>query len=203
MLHTIHRIGTIQGTVPGSSPWLISGGFPLWSFPSNLQEFEGDSLGISQRYRLSTTTTSQDVGDLYAPPWINIICGVWSVNNGLEEFSLWWRKPICKPLAPPKKNTPFMYSAALEQHPKDKWDKNKLVAEWWGDKGTSRYPKHIGSSYISWWCVCWQKQQISERCRTILSAQIQPNALKLIGLCFIAQLDNVQRHTAKEAQDIK
>ncbi len=41
----------------------------------------------------------------------------------------------------------------------------------------------------------------SEVYRDILSAQIQPNAAKLIGLCFIVQVDNDPKHTAKTTQE--
>jgi len=40
----------------------------------------------------------------------------------------------------------------------------------------------------------------SELYRAILSAQIQPNAAKLIGLRFILQMDNDPKHTAKATQ---
>lgn len=35
----------------------------------------------------------------------------------------------------------------------------------------------------------------------ILSAQIQSNALKLIGWCFIVQVDNDQKHNSQETKD--
>ncbi len=36
--------------------------------------------------------------------------------------------------------------------------------------------------------------------RDILSAQIQPNTAKLIGRCFIVQMDDDPKHTAKATQ---
>ncbi len=41
----------------------------------------------------------------------------------------------------------------------------------------------------------------SEVYRDILSAQIQPNAAKLIGRCFIVQMDNDPKNTAKAIQE--
>ncbi len=41
----------------------------------------------------------------------------------------------------------------------------------------------------------------SEVYRDILSAQIQPNAAKLIGQRFIVQMDNDPKHTAKATQE--
>lgn len=43
----------------------------------------------------------------------------------------------------------------------------------------------------------------SEVFRDVLSAQIQPNAVKLIGWCITIQTDNDPRETAKAAQFIK
>ncbi len=37
--------------------------------------------------------------------------------------------------------------------------------------------------------------------RDILSAQIQPNTAKLIGRCFIVQMDDDPKHTAKATQE--
>ncbi len=42
----------------------------------------------------------------------------------------------------------------------------------------------------------------SEVYREILSAQIQPNAAKMIGWCFIVQMDDDPKHTAKATQEI-
>ncbi len=44
-------------------------------------------------------------------------------------------------------------------------------------------------------------QMNSEVYRDILSAQIQPNAAKLIGRCFIVQMDNDPKNTAKAIQE--
>ncbi len=41
----------------------------------------------------------------------------------------------------------------------------------------------------------------SEVYRDILSAQIQPNAAKLIGRRFIVQMDNDTKHTAKATHE--
>ncbi len=41
----------------------------------------------------------------------------------------------------------------------------------------------------------------SEVYRDILSAQIQSNGAKLIGRCFIVQMDDDPKHTAKAAQE--
>ncbi len=41
----------------------------------------------------------------------------------------------------------------------------------------------------------------SEVYRDILSAQIQSNAAKLIGRCFIVQIDDDPKHTAKATQE--
>ncbi len=41
----------------------------------------------------------------------------------------------------------------------------------------------------------------SEVYRYILSAQIQSNAAKVIGRCFIVQMDDDPKHTAKATQE--
>ncbi len=46
-----------------------------------------------------------------------------------------------------------------------------------------------------------RSQKNSEVYRDILSAQIQPNAAKLIGQRFIVQMDNDPKHTAKATQE--
>ncbi|MEE6485984.1 hypothetical protein FKM82_014474 [Ascaphus truei] len=43
----------------------------------------------------------------------------------------------------------------------------------------------------------------SEVYRDILSAQIQPNSVKLIGRHFTLQMDNDPKHTAKATQEFK
>ena len=42
----------------------------------------------------------------------------------------------------------------------------------------------------------------SEAYRTILSAHIQPNAAQLTRRRFLAQMENVPKHTAKETKQI-
>ena len=42
----------------------------------------------------------------------------------------------------------------------------------------------------------------SEAYKTILSAQIQPNAAKMIGPCFRVQTDNDPKHTMKATKEL-
>ncbi len=44
-------------------------------------------------------------------------------------------------------------------------------------------------------------QMNSEVYRDILSAQIQPSGAQLIGQCFIVQMDDDPKHTAKRTQE--
>ncbi len=44
-------------------------------------------------------------------------------------------------------------------------------------------------------------QKNSEAYKDILSAQLQTNAAKLIGRCFIGQMDDDPKHTAKATQE--
>lgn len=91
-------------------------------------------------------------------------------------------------------------------------------------KGTAHDPKyttssvkHGGGSVIAWACMATtgtgslvfiddvtndgSSRMNSEVYRNILSAQIQPNASKLIGRRFIMQQDNDPKHTAIATKD--
>lgn len=50
--------------------------------------------------------------------------------------------------------------------------------------------------------VTADRSMTSDVCMAILSAQIQPNATKLLGLCFKEQMDNDPKHMAKAIQEI-
>jgi hypothetical protein len=81
---------------------------------------------------------------------------------------------------------------------------------------TTSSVKHGGGSVMAWACMAAngtgslvfiddvtadKSVRIHfEVFRPILSAQIQPNASKLIGRCFTAQMDNDLKHTAKVTQ---
>ena len=94
----------------------------------------------------------------------------------------------------------------------------------WRRIGTAHDPKHTtssvkhgGGSVMAWACMASNgtgslvfiddvtkdrsSQMNSEVYRDILSAQIQPNAAKLIGLHFTVQMDNDPKHTAKATQE--
>lgn len=94
----------------------------------------------------------------------------------------------------------------------------------WRKKGTAHDPKyttssvkHGGGSVIAWACMATtgtgslvfiddvtndgSSRMNSEVYRNILSAQIQPNASKLIGRRFIMQQDNDPKHTAIATKD--
>ncbi|KAG2465883.1 TCB1 transposase, partial [Polypterus senegalus] len=94
----------------------------------------------------------------------------------------------------------------------------------WRRHGTAHYPKHTtssvkhsGGSVMAWVCMAASgtgtlvfiddvtqdrsSRMNSEVFRDILSAQIQLNAVKLIGWCFMIQMDNDPKHTAKTTQE--
>ncbi|KAG2458785.1 TCB1 transposase, partial [Polypterus senegalus] len=94
----------------------------------------------------------------------------------------------------------------------------------WRRHGPPHYPKHTtssvkhsGGSVMDWVCMAASgtgtlvfiddvtqdrsSQMNSEVFRDILSAQIQLNAVKLIGWCFMIQMDNDPKHTAKATQE--
>ncbi|KAG2464610.1 TCB1 transposase, partial [Polypterus senegalus] len=93
----------------------------------------------------------------------------------------------------------------------------------WRRRGTAHYPKHTTSSVkhakasvMAWACMAAgtgtlgfiddvtqdrRSRMNSEVFRDILSAQIQLNAVKLIGWCFMTQMDNDPKHTAKATQE--
>uniref|UniRef100_A0A8C4S635 Transposase Tc1-like domain-containing protein n=1 Tax=Erpetoichthys calabaricus TaxID=27687 RepID=A0A8C4S635_ERPCA len=94
----------------------------------------------------------------------------------------------------------------------------------WRRRGTAHYPKHTtssvkhsGGSVMAWVCMAASgtgtlvfiddvtqdrsSRMNSEVFRDILSAQIQLNAVKLIGRRFMIQMDNDPKHTAKATQD--
>ncbi|KAG2457144.1 TCB1 transposase, partial [Polypterus senegalus] len=91
-------------------------------------------------------------------------------------------------------------------------------------RGTAHYPKHTtssvkygGGSVMAWACMAASgtgtldfindvtqdrsSQMNSEVFRDILSAQIQLNAVKLIGRRFMIQMDNDPKHTSKATQE--
>ncbi len=92
-------------------------------------------------------------------------------------------------------------------------DEKKKV---WRRLGTAHDPKHKTSSVkhggavwwherawlpvaLGYWCsVMWQKKQDEFWYRDILSAQIQPNATKLIGRHFIVQMEMTQNIQQKQ-----
>ncbi|KAG2467586.1 TCB1 transposase, partial [Polypterus senegalus] len=93
----------------------------------------------------------------------------------------------------------------------------------WRRRGTPHYPKHTTSSVkhdggsVMAWCMAAsgtgtlvfiddvkqdrRSRMNSEVFRDILSAQIQLNAVKLIGWCFMIQMDNDPKHIAKATQE--
>ncbi|KAG2462898.1 TCB1 transposase, partial [Polypterus senegalus] len=94
----------------------------------------------------------------------------------------------------------------------------------WRRRGTALYPKHTtssvkhgGGSVMAWACMAASgtgtlvfiddvtqdrsSRMNSEVFRDILSAQIQLNAVKLIGQHFMIQMDNDPKHTAKATQE--
>uniref|UniRef100_A0A3B5Q0B9 Transposase n=2 Tax=Xiphophorus maculatus TaxID=8083 RepID=A0A3B5Q0B9_XIPMA len=94
----------------------------------------------------------------------------------------------------------------------------------WRRKGTAHDPKHTtssvkhgGGNVMAWACMAFNgtgslvfidditadksSRMNSEVYRDILSAQIQPNAAKLIGRRFTVQMDNDPKHTAKATQE--
>ncbi|CAJ0940112.1 unnamed protein product [Ranitomeya imitator] len=94
----------------------------------------------------------------------------------------------------------------------------------WRRKGTAHDPRHTtssvkhgGGNVMAWACMAFNgtgslvfiddiradksSRMNSEVYRDILSAQIQPNAAKLIGRRFIVQMDNDPKHTAKATQE--
>ncbi|KAG2464485.1 TCB1 transposase, partial [Polypterus senegalus] len=94
----------------------------------------------------------------------------------------------------------------------------------WRRRGTVHYPKHTTSSVkhgegrvMVWVCMAASgtgtlvfiddmtqdrsSRVNSEVFRDILSAQIQLNAVKLIGRCFMIQMDNDPKNTAKATQE--
>ncbi|KAG2456719.1 TCB1 transposase, partial [Polypterus senegalus] len=94
----------------------------------------------------------------------------------------------------------------------------------WRRRGTAHYPKHTTSSVkhsegsvMAWACMAASgtgtlvfiddvtqdrsRQINSEVFRDILSAQIQLNAVKLIGWRFMIQMDNDPKHTAQATQE--
>ncbi|KAG2468420.1 TCB1 transposase, partial [Polypterus senegalus] len=94
----------------------------------------------------------------------------------------------------------------------------------WRRRGTAPYPKHTtsslihgGGSVMAWACMAASgtgtlvviddvtqdrsSRMNSEVFRDILSAQIQLNVVKLIGWCFMIQMDNDPTHIAKATQE--
>lgn len=78
-------------------------------------------------------------------------------------------------------------------------------------KHTTSPTQHGGGSVIAWThmaadgtdslvFITDRSQRISDMYRTILSAQIQLNAAKLIGWGFTVQMDTDPKHTAKASQ---
>ncbi len=92
----------------------------------------------------------------------------------------------------------------------------------WKWLGTAHDPKHTTYLWNMEQCDAWacmassdtgllvfsgdvtedrSSRMNSEVYRDILCAQIQPNAAKLIGRCFLAQIDDDPKHTAKATQE--
>ncbi len=111
----------------------------------------------------------------------------------------------------------------------DWWDKDETLSKWWESKnvekkGTANDPKHTASSvmhggggFMAWACMAVSgtgplnftddlmyddSSRINlEGYKTILPTNIQENATRLIGKCFILHQDNDPKHPASSVKE--